>query len=68
MFGKLGRADTATDSGAGVDDRDDGAAQAAVASGGPGMTKDKLVAEMNKAMQIVGYVEQLGAADQRARR
>ncbi len=31
------------------------------------MTKDELVAEMDQAMQIVGYVELVGAADQRAR-
>ncbi len=31
-------------------------AQAASPSGATGMTKDRLIAEMNQAMQIVGYV------------
>ena len=56
VFGKIGRADTSTDPAPLDDDRDDGARSSRSRSGAPGMTKDKLVAEMDKAMQIVGYV------------
>ena len=56
VFGKLGRADTSTDPAPVDDDRDDGAAASRKSKWRPGMTKDKLVAEMDKAMQIVGYV------------
>ena len=41
--------------GSGRDDRNDGDAEATV-QWRPGMTKDKLIAEMNQAMQVVGYV------------
>ena len=54
-------------SGAGHDDRDDRPAASRSRSGGTGMTKDKLVAEMDKAMRDDRLRQHLGAADPRAR-
>jgi copper/silver efflux system protein len=55
VFGKLGRADTATDP-APVEMIETTVTLKPRSQWRPGMTKDKLVAEMNQAMQIVGYV------------
>jgi Cu(I)/Ag(I) efflux system membrane protein CusA/SilA len=55
VFGKLGRADTATDP-APVEMIETTVTLKPKSQWRPGMTKDKLVAEMNRAMQIVGYV------------
>jgi len=55
VFGKLGRADTATDP-APVEMIETTVTLKPEAQWRPGMTKDRLVAEMNQAMQIVGYV------------
>jgi len=55
VFGKLGRADTATDP-APVEMVESTIMLKPRSEWRPGMTKDKLVAEMNEAMQIVGYV------------
>ena len=55
VFGKLGRADTATDP-APVEMIETTITLRPQSEWRPGMTKDKLVAEMNDAMQIVGYV------------
>ena len=55
VFGKLGRADTATDP-APVEMIETTVTLKPRAQWRPGMTKDKLIAEMNAAMQIVGYV------------
>ena len=55
VFGKLGRADTATDP-APVEMIETTVTLKPQSQWRPGMTKDKLVAEMNQAMQIVGYV------------
>jgi Cu(I)/Ag(I) efflux system membrane protein CusA/SilA len=55
VFGKLGRADTATDP-APVEMIEATVTLKPQSAWRPGMTKDKLVAEMNQAMQIVGYV------------
>ena len=54
-------------SGTADDDRDDGAAEAEVAVAATGMTKDKLVAEMDKAAADDRLRERVGAADSRAR-
>jgi Cu(I)/Ag(I) efflux system membrane protein CusA/SilA len=54
VFGKLGRADTATDP-APVEMIETTVTLKPRSEWRPGMTKDKLVAEMNDAMQIVGY-------------
>jgi Cu(I)/Ag(I) efflux system membrane protein CusA/SilA len=55
VFGKLGRADTATDP-APVEMIETTVTLKPPRDWRPGMTKDKLVAEMNAAMDIVGYV------------
>jgi len=55
VFGKLGRADTATDP-APVAMIETTVTLKRRSEWRPGMTKDKLIAEMNDAMQIVGYV------------
>jgi Cu(I)/Ag(I) efflux system membrane protein CusA/SilA len=55
VFGKLGRADTATDP-APVEMIETTVMLKPRSQWRAGMTKDKLVAEMNQAMQIVGYV------------
>ncbi len=55
VFGKLGRADTATDP-APVEMIETTVTLKSRSEWRAGMTKDKLVAEMNDAMQIVGYV------------
>ena len=55
VFGKLGRADTATDP-APVEMIETTITLKPQSEWRPGMTKDRLVAEMNDAMQIVGYV------------
>ena len=55
VFGKLGRADTATDP-APVEMVETTVMLKPKSEWRPGMTKDKLIAEMNSAMQIVGYV------------
>ncbi|MGE3507345.1 MAG: efflux RND transporter permease subunit [Vicinamibacterales bacterium] len=55
VFGKLGRADTATDP-APVEMIETTVTLKPESEWRPGMTKDRLVAEMNEAMQIVGYV------------
>ena len=55
VFGKLGRADTATDP-APVEMVETTVMLKPKSEWRPGMTKDKLIAEMNGAMQIVGYV------------
>lgn len=54
VFGKLGRADTATDP-APVEMIETTVTLKPRSEWRPGMTKEKLVAEMNQAMQIVGY-------------
>ena len=55
VFGKLGRADTATDP-APVEMIETTIMLKPQSEWRPGMTKERLVAEMNQAMQIVGYV------------
>ena len=55
VFGKLGRADTSTDP-APVEMIETTVMLKPRSQWRDGMTKDKLVAEMNQAMQIVGYV------------
>jgi Cu(I)/Ag(I) efflux system membrane protein CusA/SilA len=55
VFGKLGRADTATDP-APVEMIETTVMLKPESAWRPGMTKDRLIAEMNQAMQIVGYV------------
>ena len=55
VFGKLGRADTATDP-APVEMIETTVTLKPRSQWRPGMTKDRLIAEMNAAMQIVGYV------------
>ncbi len=55
VFGKLGRADTATDP-APVEMIETTVTLKPPSQWRAGMTKDKLIAEMNQAMQIVGYV------------
>jgi Cu(I)/Ag(I) efflux system membrane protein CusA/SilA len=55
VFGKLGRADTATDP-APVEMIETTVMLKPQSQWRKGMTKDKLVAEMNQAMEIVGYV------------
>ena len=55
VFGKLGRADTATDP-APVEMIETTVTLKPQSQWRAGMTKDKLIAEMNGAMQIVGYV------------
>jgi Cu(I)/Ag(I) efflux system membrane protein CusA/SilA len=55
VFGKLGRADTSTDP-APVEMIETTVLLKPQGQWRAGMTKDKLVAEMNQAMQIVGYV------------
>ncbi|HLG60210.1 MAG TPA: CusA/CzcA family heavy metal efflux RND transporter [Vicinamibacterales bacterium] len=55
VFGKLGRADTATDP-APVEMIETTVMLKPKSQWRPGMTKDKLIAEMNSGMQIVGYV------------
>ena len=54
VFGKLGRADTATDP-APVEMIETTVTLKPRAEWRPGMTKDRLIDEMNKAMSIVGY-------------
>jgi Cu(I)/Ag(I) efflux system membrane protein CusA/SilA len=55
VFGKLGRADTATDP-APVEMIETTVTLKPKSQWRPGMTREKLVAEMNRSMQIVGYV------------
>jgi Cu(I)/Ag(I) efflux system membrane protein CusA/SilA len=55
VFGKLGRADTATDP-APVEMIETTVTLKPQSQWREGMTKDRLVAEMNEAMQVVGYV------------
>src|SRR6185295_7837697 len=55
VFGKLGRADTATDA-APVSMIESTVLLKPQSEWRAGMTKEKLIAEMDKAMQIVGYV------------
>jgi len=55
VFGKLGRADTSTDP-APVEMIETTVMLKPRSEWRPGMTKDRLVAEMNDAMQVVGYV------------
>jgi copper/silver efflux system protein len=55
VFGKLGRADSATDP-APVEMIETTVTLKPRSEWRPGMTKDTLIAEMNAAMQIVGYV------------
>ena len=55
VFGKLGRADTATDP-APVEMIETTVTLKPRSQWREGMTKDELVAEMNEAMQVVGYV------------
>jgi len=55
VFGKLGRADTATDP-APVEMIETTVMLKPRSEWRPGLTKDRLVAEMNQAMEIVGYV------------
>ena len=55
VFGKLGRADSATDP-APVEMIETTVTLKPRSAWRAGMTKDKLIAEMNEAMQIVGYV------------
>jgi Cu(I)/Ag(I) efflux system membrane protein CusA/SilA len=55
VFGKLGRADTATDP-APVEMIETTVMLKPESAWRPGMTKDRLIAEMNQAMEIVGYV------------
>ena len=55
VFGKLGRADTSTDP-APVEMIETTVMLKPQAQWRAGMTKDKLIAEMNQQMQIVGYV------------
>ena len=55
VFGKLGRADTATDP-APVEMIETTVMLKARSEWRPGMTKAKLIAEMNESMQFVGYV------------
>jgi copper/silver efflux system protein len=55
VFGKLGRADTATDP-APVEMIETTVMLKPRSEWRPGMTKEKLIAEMNQSMQIVGYV------------
>jgi Cu(I)/Ag(I) efflux system membrane protein CusA/SilA len=55
VFGKLGRADSATDP-APVEMIETTVMLKPRSQWRPGMTKDKLIADMNQAMQIVGYV------------
>jgi Cu(I)/Ag(I) efflux system membrane protein CusA/SilA len=55
VFGKLGRADTSTDS-APVSMVETTILLQPKSQWRPGMTKDKLIAEMDEAMRIVGYV------------
>lgn len=55
VFGKLGRADTATDP-APVEMIETTVTLKPQSEWRPGMTKARLVAEMNDAMQVVGYV------------
>jgi copper/silver efflux system protein len=55
VFGKLGRADSSTDP-APVEMIETTVTLKPQSEWRPGMTKDKLIAEMNQQMQIVGYV------------
>jgi copper/silver efflux system protein len=55
VFGKLGRADSATDP-APVEMIETTVMLKSRSQWRPGMTKDRLVAEMNQSMQMVGYV------------
>jgi len=55
VFGKLGRADTSTDP-APVEMVETTVMLKPKSEWRPGMTKEKLITEMNNAMQIVGYV------------
>ena len=55
VFGKLGRADTATDP-APVEMIETTVTLKPRSEWRAGMTKDRLIAEMNQAMQVVGYV------------
>ena len=55
VFGKLGRADSATDPAA-VEMIETTVMLKPRSEWRPGMTKEKLIAEMNESMQIVGYV------------
>ena len=55
VFGKLGRADTATDP-APVEMIETTIILKPKSEWRPGMTKDRLIGEMNQAMQVVGYV------------
>jgi copper/silver efflux system protein len=55
VFGKLGRADTATDP-APVEMIESTVMLKPKSEWRPGMTKEKLIAELNAGMQIVGYV------------
>jgi Cu(I)/Ag(I) efflux system membrane protein CusA/SilA len=55
VFGKLGRADTATDP-APVEMIETTVTLKPQSQWRAGMTKDKLIAEMNQTMQVVGYV------------
>jgi Cu(I)/Ag(I) efflux system membrane protein CusA/SilA len=55
VFGKLGRADTATDP-APVEMVESTVTLKPRAEWRPGMTKQRLVADMNQALQVVGYV------------
>lgn len=55
VFGKLGRADTATDP-APVEMIETTITLKPRSQWRAGMTKDRLIAEMNQAMQVVGYV------------
>jgi Cu(I)/Ag(I) efflux system membrane protein CusA/SilA len=55
VFGKLGRADTSTDP-APVEMIETTVMLKPRSEWRPGMTKDRLVAEMNEGMQVVGYV------------
>jgi copper/silver efflux system protein len=55
VFGKLGRADTSTDP-APVEMIETTVTLKPKSAWRPGMTKERLIAEMNREMQIVGYV------------
>ena len=55
VFGKLGRADTATDP-APVEMIETTITLKPPSEWRPGMTRERLVAEMNEAMQVVGYI------------
>ena len=63
VFGKMGRARTATDPAPLRHGRDHRRAQAARRSGAPGMTWDELIHEMDEKLQYPGHAQRLVDAD-----